>query len=211
MFIFLFNYFSPNMQIGYAYNKLASVLSPLIVSLVIIGFFNFIYTSNNIKFSLAPFFFFLFVTSTSFSTLIDLKNFSSQLNIDSARDVDIRLKDCNCILLTFERGYRDGLMNHKMRYSDRTADLALASIMSTPMVDQWIPNHFRLLPSGKTIYVMLRQDSLNKISKSLNYSFIYSNNFYTIYDTHLISDYFASLTDIIIAKEVQKLFDSFKT
>ena len=172
-------------QFAFAYNKIAVHFSALILmfiflSLIDISYKKYFFSSNKSIYLLS-----FLIILTGALTLIDLKKFQTNFNLRALMDLNLKLTNCNCILLPNERGLRQGKMIGQSRYVDRTLEGMIMEPIDVDVLDQWMPILVNSQNEGKRIFLMVFKN--NQVNSNLYdhliFQHIYENEEYLILDT----------------------------
>lgn len=188
---------------SYAYNKLSSILSVVLIGLAVVG----IWLVNpkteekkrTIFHKVGVVLFICIVCVTSIFTLKDSRNYSASIDMQSIDQLNRQLIGCNCALLPTERGRRGKELIGKLRYVDRTAEFIMSSMFPVPVLDQWAVTSWSSLPDKANVYLVVRKDYI--LPKHINYGRVIANSrSYLVLNAEITVGELKKKTEVELAK-----------
>lgn len=196
---------------SYAYNKLSSILSVILVPLVLVGLLyicTILRERTNRDISKAMVLIFVsLVCITAGVTLKDSGNYRATVDVESINDINPQLNSCNCALLPGERGRRGSELIGKLRYVDRTGDFIMSSIFVPPVLDQWNRAAWAFnAKKDSKVYLLVRKDYLGGGAKIVG-RLVADSRSYAVIDAGTTAGPLSKKSDVELARWINEVLD----
>lgn len=189
---------------NYAYNKLSSILSVILIPLVLVGLHDVctvLRERTNKDISKATVLIFIsLVCITAGLTLKDSGNYRATVDVESINDLNPQLISCNCALLPAERGRRGSELIGKLRYVDRTGDFIMSSLLVPPVLDQWNRAAWAFnAKKDSKVFLLVRKDYLVAGAIIIN-RLVADSRSYAVIDAGTTAGVLSEKSDVELAK-----------
>ncbi len=165
----LLNFFTHYYPKNYLYDKLVISFAPIVTVLFLVAVLarpdenKKIFFKKLAKIGLVV----LLVFTSMFSLARDKNNFIGAIDMTSIKQIAAWPPLNQYEWLANERGYRQGEVNKKYRFTDRTSEFMMSAMLQQYMVDQWSPKEWLRLSPTKEIILIVRKTALINTAATL--------------------------------------------